>query len=187
MESRPADECILLIVKPDGMVKGLAGHILRRFEETDLKLVGARLARVDRELAATHYHHLREKPFFDELIRFITGELHGGQDTVLAFAYTGANAVRKARTIAGATNPEEADYRSIRGSFGRVTTKGVFENVVHVSSDAIEGEREIKLWFRPREISESLFPTVDCSGTPRWADPGGPKTRTGPWPEQSCE
>ncbi|KAF0124781.1 MAG: nucleoside-diphosphate kinase [Elusimicrobia bacterium] len=178
------NECILLIVKPDGMVKGLAGHILRRFEETDLRLVGARLAKVDRDLAATHYHHLREKPFFDELIRFITGELHGAQDTVLAFAYTGENAVKKARAIAGATNPEEADYRSIRGSFGRVTTKGVFENVVHVSSDAIEGEREIKLWFRPEEITTDLFPAVAADGRLEWAAPAGPKTRTGPWPAE---
>ena len=175
------NECILLIVKPDGMVKGLAGHVLRRFEETDLRLVGARLAKVDRQLAATHYHHLKDKPFFDELIRFIMGELHGGQDTVLAFAYTGEDAVRKGRAIAGATNPEEADYRSIRGSFGRVTTKGVFENVVHVSSDSIEGEREIKLWFTPGEITADLFPTVTKDGGRQWADPGGPKTRTGPW------
>ncbi|OGR45529.1 MAG: hypothetical protein A2X35_04040 [Elusimicrobia bacterium GWA2_61_42] len=178
-------ESILLIVKPDGMVKGLAGHVLRRFEETDLKLVGARLAKVTAQLAATHYHHLREKPFFEELINFITGKLYAGQDTVLAFAYTGEDAVRKARAIAGATNPEEADYRSIRGSFGRVTTKGVFENVVHVSSDAIEGEREIKLWFRPEEITTDLFPAVTSGGHSAWADPGGPKTRTGPWPEQN--
>jgi nucleoside-diphosphate kinase len=177
-------ESILLIIKPDGMVKGLAGHVLRRFEETDLKLVGARLARVSHDLAATHYHHLREKPFFEELINFITGKLYAGQDTVLAFAYTGENAVRRARAIAGATNPEEADYRSIRGSFGRVTTKGVFENVVHVSSDPIEGEREIKLWFRPEEITAPLFPAVERDGRLAWADPGGPKTRTGPWPEE---
>lgn len=176
-------EPILIIVKPDGMVKGLAGHILRRFEETDLKLVGARLAKVDRELASVHYHHLKSKPFFEELLAFITGGLHGGQDTVLAFAYTGEDAVLKARTIAGATNPEEADYRSIRGSFGRVTTMGVFENVVHVSSDPIEGAREIKLWFRPEEITVDLFPAVPAQGGGlAWADPGGPKTRTGPWP-----
>jgi len=177
-------ESILLIIKPDGMVKGLAGHVLRRFEETDLKLVGARLAKVSHDLAATHYHHLREKPFFEELINFITGKLYSGQDTVLAFAYTGESAVKKARTIAGATNPEEADYRSIRGSFGRVTTKGVFENVVHVSSDPIEGEREIKLWFRPEEITVPLFPVVERDGSLAWADPGGVKTRTAPWPEE---
>ncbi len=178
------NEAILLIVKPDGMVKGLAGHVLRSFEETDLKLVGARLAKVTKELAATHYHHLREKPFFEELINFITGGFYDGRDTVLAFAYTGEDAVRKARNIAGSTNPEEADYRSIRGSFGRVTTKGVFENVVHVSSDAIEGEREIKLWFRPEEITVDLFPAVVSAGRLAWEDPGGPKTRTGPWPEE---
>lgn len=177
-------ECVLLIVKPDGMVKGLAGHVLRRFEETDLRLVGARLAKVTRELASTHYHHLRDKPFFEELIRFIMGELNGGQDTVLAFAYAGEDAVRKARAIAGATNPEEADYRSIRGSFGRVTTRGVFENVVHVSSDSIEGEREIKLWFSPEGITADLFPAVAVDGRREWAEPAGPKTRTGPWPQE---
>ena len=179
------NESILLIVKPDGMVKGLAGHVLRRFEETDLKLVGARLARVTRELAAMHYHHLREKPFFEELLHFITGKLYDGRDTVMVFAYTGEDAVRKARSIAGATNPEEADYRSIRGSFGRVTTKGVYENVVHVSSDAIEGEREIKLWFRPDEITAPLFSAVESDGRLVWANPGGPKTRTGPWPAEA--
>ena len=67
-------ESILIIVKPDGMVKGLAGHVLKRFEETDLKLIGTRLVKMTKELALEHYKHLRDKPFFDELIRFIMGE-----------------------------------------------------------------------------------------------------------------
>jgi nucleoside-diphosphate kinase len=151
-------EHILVIVKPDAMVKGLAGHVLTRFEETDLSLVGARVVKVTRELAEQHYQHLRDKPFFDELIRFIMGELHH-QDKVFAMVFTGEETVKKGREIAGATNPELAAPHSLRGSMGRVTTKGVFENVVHVSSDALEGEREIKLWFTPEEIAGELFPT----------------------------
>lgn len=175
-------DSLLVIVKPDGMVKGLAGYVLTRLEATGLQMVAARLAKVTKELAEAHYHHLREKPFYDELIRFIMGEFDNNQDNVLAFAFVGEDAVKKARAIAGATNPEEADYRTIRGSLGRVTTKGIFENVVHVSSDPIEGEREVKLWFRPEELTIELFPTKMEGGREVWAEPGGPKTRTGPWP-----
>ncbi|MEI8011344.1 MAG: nucleoside-diphosphate kinase [Candidatus Omnitrophota bacterium] len=162
-------ENILVIVKPDGMVKGHAGHVLTRFEETDLKLVGARVVKVTRDLAEAHYFQLREKPFFDELIHFLMGDLHNHQDMVLAMAFTGDEAVRKGREIAGATNPELADPHSIRGSMGRVTTKGVFENVIHVSSDTLEGEREIKLWFTPEEVAMELFPTATSGHRKVWA------------------
>jgi nucleoside-diphosphate kinase len=162
-------ESILVIVKPDGMVKGLAGHVLTRFEETDLHLLGARVVKVTRELAEEHYNHLRGKPFFEELIHFLMGDFHNHQETVLAFVFTGEDAVRKGREIAGATNPEIADYHSIRGSFGRVTTKGAFENVIHVSSDAAEGEREIKLWFWPEEITSGLFPMKLYGNRKVWA------------------
>ncbi len=162
-------ESILIIVKPDGMVKGLAGHVLKRFEETDLKLIGTRLVKMTKELALEHYKHLRDKPFFDELIRFIMGEFDNNQDTVLAFVFTGEDAIKKGRDIAGATDPEKADYHSIRGSFGRVTTKGIFENVIHVSSDTAEAEREIKLWFRPEEIVVDLYPVKTDGGRKAWA------------------
>jgi nucleoside-diphosphate kinase len=78
---------------------------------------------------------------------------------VLALVYWGENAITKVRQLAGATNPEEADPVSIRGSYGRITTKGVYENVIHTSSDATEAEREIKLWFDPDEIILELYPT----------------------------
>lgn len=162
-------ENILVIVKPDGMVKGHAGHVLTRFEETDLILTGARVVRVTRELAEAHYHHLKDKPFFDELIHFIMGDLHNHQDTVVAMVFVGEDAVLKGREIAGATNPEEADFKSIRGSMGRVTTQGSFENVIHVSSDPQEGEREIKLWFTPDEIPIDLFSTKKENGIQVWA------------------
>jgi nucleoside-diphosphate kinase len=162
-------ENILVIVKPDGMIKGHAGHVLTRFEETDLNLVGARVVKVTPELAGAHYHHLRDKPFFDELIHFLMGDLHNHQDKVLAMVFTGDDAVNKGRAIAGATNPELADPHSIRGSMGRVTTKGVFENVIHVSSDPAEGAREIKLWFTPEEIAMDLFPTTTSGHRKVWS------------------
>ena len=162
-------ENILVIIKPDGMVKGHAGHVLTRFEETDLKLVGTRVVKVTRELAEAHYSHLKDKPFFDELIHFLMGDLHNHQDMVLAMVFTGEDSVKKGREIAGATNPELADPHSIRGSLGRVTTKGVFENVIHVSSDGTEGEREIKLWFWPEEIAVELFSTKMYGNRKVWA------------------
>jgi nucleoside-diphosphate kinase len=76
--------------------------------------------------------------------------------------YWGNDAIKKVRDIAGATNPEEADPVSIRGSFGRITTQGVFENVIHASSDEKDAEREIKLWFKPEEIIVDLYPTQEA-------------------------
>lgn len=162
-------ESILVIVKPDGMIKGHAGHVLSRFEETDLQLLGTRLVKVTKELAIEHYKHLKDKPFFDELIKFIMGEFDNNQDTVLAFVCYGEDAVKKGRDIAGDTNPEKAGYHTIRGSYGRVTTRGIFENVVHVSSDPVEAEREIKLWFPPSELTMDLFPTKVGGGNRVWA------------------
>jgi len=78
---------------------------------------------------------------------------------VMALVYWGPDAIKKCRGMAGATNPEEADPTSIRGSYGRITTKGLYENVIHVSSDEKDAEREIKLWFNPDEIIVKLYPT----------------------------
>src|SRR5204863_3961755 len=102
----------------------------------------------------------KEKPFFPELINYIQGKMYGDEyQRVLAMVYRGENAIQKVRDIAGATNPEEADSTSIRGAYGRITTKGVFENVIHASSSSFDSEREIKLWFRPDELVTSMYPT----------------------------
>ncbi len=77
----------------------------------------------------------------------------------MALVYWGKNAITKCRELAGATNPEEAEPTSIRGSYGRITTSGIYENVVHVSSEPNDAEREIKLWFVPEEIIVDLYPT----------------------------
>ncbi|MEA3305603.1 MAG: nucleoside-diphosphate kinase, partial [Candidatus Omnitrophota bacterium] len=77
---------------------------------------------------------------------------------VMAMVYHGKDAIDKVRQICGITNPEEADPVSIRGAYGRITTKGVYENVIHASTDKAEAEREIKLWFEPDEIIVDMYP-----------------------------
>jgi len=153
-------QAALILIKPDGLIKSLTGNILTRLSETKLEIVAAKIARVSQELAEKHYVHLKEKPFFDELIQYIRGQLHD-RKKVMALIYWGEDAINKCRELAGSTNPEEADPTSIRGSYGRITTHGVYENVIHVSSNAAEAEREIKLWFNPDEIIVELYPTKD--------------------------
>jgi nucleoside-diphosphate kinase len=141
----------LVLIKPDGMQKGIAGEVISLFLAGDLKLTGMKLVQVSRRLAEAHYGHLCEKPFFKEIVSYLMGDLHG-KNPVVAMVYTGVDAIANCRRIAGATNPEEANPKSVRGKFGRVTTKGVFENLVHVSSDTKEARREIVLWFKKNEI-----------------------------------
>lgn len=149
----------LVIVKPDGLKKSLTGNILTRLSETKLRIVAAKVVHVSPELAEKHYIHLKDKPFFQEVVNYICGELHGAEyRRVLAMVYRGDDAIVKVRKLAGTTNPEEAEATSIRGQYGRLTTKGLFENVLHCSSDEKEAEREIKLWFEPQEIAEDIFP-----------------------------
>ena len=144
-------ETVLVLIKPDGMQKHIVGNVLNRFLAGDLRLVGLKLVKVSRALAEKHYGHLKGQFFFKEIVNYLTGDLHGG-NPVVAMAFCARDAVKKCRRIAGATNPEEAHPHSVRGSFGRVTTKGVFENLVHVSSDRTEAAREIKLWFKKNEL-----------------------------------
>lgn len=154
------NQATLILIKPDGLKKSLTGNILTRLSETKLEIVGAKIARVSKELAIQHYEHLKDKPFFGELIRYIRGELHN-RKKVMALIYWGDGAIAKCRQLAGATNPEEAEPTSIRGSYGRITTAGVYENVIHVSANEPEAEREIKLWFHPHEIIVDLYPTKE--------------------------
>lgn len=154
------NQATLILVKPDGLKKSLTGNILTRLSETKLEIVAAKMVRVSRELAEKHYGHLKDKPFFEELLKYIQGELHG-RKKVMALVYWGEKAIQKCREIAGATNPEEAEPTTIRGSYGRITTAGVYENVIHVSANEPEAEREIKLWFKPEEIIVDLYPTKE--------------------------
>ncbi len=155
-----AVEQTLVIIKPDGLVKSLTGNILSRLSETKLVIIGAKVLQVSRELASEHYKHLKDKPFFEELVQYIMGDIHHTH-RVMALIYQGDEAISKVRTIVGNTNPEEANPVSIRGAYGRITTTGVFENVVHASSSPEDAEHEIKLWFRPSEVVGDIYPSKE--------------------------
>ena len=154
-------EQTLVLIKPDGLNKSLTGNVLMRLSETKLDIIATKIVKVSRELAREHYIMLKDKPFFDDLLKYLMGEYH--KKKVMALVYWGEDACSKVRQICGATNPEEADPVSIRGAYGRITTKGVYENVIHASTNPEEAEREIKLWFQPDEIIEELYPTKNAA------------------------
>lgn len=155
-----AIERTLVLVKPDGMQRHLAGLSIDRLDNTHLEMIGAKVVSVTEKLAREHYALLEGKGVFadkaryDQLINFIKGDYHGvSKRRVLALVYQGENAVKGIRAAVGATNPEEASPDSIRGAFGRVCRKhGYYENVVHASGNVEEAEREIKIWFKPEEL-----------------------------------
>ena len=132
-----AAERTLVLVKPDAMQRGLAGEILRRFEARGLVIRAARLVAVDRELAVRHYAEHREKPFFGELVDFITSA------PTLALALEGEGAIAVARTTMGATNPASAAPGTIRGDLAL----SMPDNLVHGSDSPESAERELRLWF----------------------------------------
>ena len=132
-----AVERTLVLIKPDAVRRGLAGEILRRFEQRGLTIGEARLLTVDRELAEEHYAEHAEKPFFGELVDFITS------GPTLAFVLEGEGAIATCRTTIGATNPADADPGSLRGSFALAMPN----NLVHGSDSPESAEREIGIWF----------------------------------------
>jgi len=149
----------LIIIKPDGLVKSLTGNIITALSEAKLKIVGAKIVSVSKELAEKHYGELKSKKphIFENTIKYIMGEFHTNR--VLALVYHGEDALAKIREIVGKTNPEEADPISIRGKYGRINSKtGVFENAIHASDSESSAEKEIKLWFKPEELSETIYP-----------------------------
>ena len=132
-----AVERTLILVKPDAVERGLAGEILSRFERRGFGVRAARLLVVDRELADEHYAEHREKPFFDELVDFITSA------PTLALVLEGEGAIEVARTTIGATNPAQATPGSLRGDLALAMPN----NIVHGSDSPESAEREIALWF----------------------------------------
>jgi nucleoside-diphosphate kinase len=146
-----ADEATLVVIKPEAFQRGLAGAVLSRLEALRLELIGAKVVRVTEQMARTHYDHLRDRPFFPSLLDHLQGKLHG-IPYVLALVFRGPGAIARVREVTGATDPERADPRSIRGQFGRNTRDGLMENLLHASSDAEEAGREIALWFSPGEL-----------------------------------
>jgi nucleoside-diphosphate kinase len=131
------EESTLLIVKPDGVRRGLIGEILGRIERKGLRIEGLRMIRIDADLANRHYAEHTEKPFFGELVEFITSG-----DVVVA-KVTGREAVSVVRTLMGATDPAKSPSGTIRGDLGTVVT----ENLVHGSDSPESAQRELELFF----------------------------------------
>ena len=132
-----AIETTLVLVKPDGMSRGLAGEIVARFERRGYELRGARLLKIPRALAAQHYAEHNGKPFYADLVSFITS------GPVLALAVRGDNAIVGIRGMMGATNPADAAPGTIRGDFATELS----ENVVHGSDSRASARRELALFF----------------------------------------
>ena len=127
----------LVLVKPDAFERGLTGEVLARFERKGLRIAALRQLTIDEQFAGLHYEEHTDKPFFGELVEFITG------GPLVAAVMEGPDATTAARQIIGATNPLEAAPGSIRGDFALEVTF----NLVHGSDSPESAEREIALWF----------------------------------------
>ena len=127
----------MVLIKPDAMARALAGEILARFERRGLTVQDARLVNVDRKLAETHYAEHAEKPFYGELVEFITS------GPTLALALEGESAISVVRTTMGATNPTDSAPGTIRGDLALAMP----DNLVHGSDSPESAQRELELWF----------------------------------------
>ena len=130
-------EHTFIMVKPDGVRRGLVGEVIGRFERKGLTLEKMQLLTIDEVLAGRHYAEHTEKPFFGELVEFITS------GPVVAMEWSGPQAVAVARTVMGPTDPAEAPPGTIRGDFGTIIT----ENLVHGSDSPASAERELAIFF----------------------------------------
>nr|HMQ51894.1 nucleoside-diphosphate kinase [Anaerolineae bacterium] len=143
-------EQTLIIIKPDGVERGLIGPIITRFEQRGLKFIGMKMMQVPDELARKHYAIHEGKPFFEPLIEYITAS------PVVVMALEGPDAIKIARNTIGATKPSEAAPGSIRGDYGMM----VGRNLVHGSDSVENGQTEIALWFDPSELA-SWTPSLE--------------------------
>jgi nucleoside-diphosphate kinase len=131
-----------LMIKPDGVQRGICGEIVSRFEKKGLKLVAMKLMVIPKEVAENHYGEHKERPFFPSLINYITS------GPVLAMVWEGESAVSVCRNMMGKTNPKESAPGTIRGDFGMQTGM----NIIHGSDSVESAEREISIFFRPEEL-----------------------------------
>jgi len=139
-----AVEKTFLMVKPDGVQRNLIGEIVSRFEKKGYKLVGAKLMTISQELAEQHYGEHKERPFFGELVSFITS------GPVFAMVWQGENVIKTAREMMGKTNPSDAAPGTIRGDFAAQVSM----NIIHGSDSPESAEREINLFFNSNELVE---------------------------------
>ncbi len=135
-------EKTFLMVKPDGVQRNLIGEIVSRFEKKGFQLAGAKLMQIPQELAEQHYGEHKERPFFGELVEFITS------GPVFAMVWEGENVISTARLMMGATNPKESAPGTVRGDYAVTVGK----NIIHGSDSPESAEREINLFFNQEEL-----------------------------------
>jgi len=137
-------ERTFIMIKPDGVQRGLIGNIIGRFEKKGIKIVAMKLVSVDRKLAEKHYGIHKGKPFFEPTVKYIISS------PVVAMVLEGENVINMVRGMMGKTNPQEADMGTIRGDFAQF----IGRNIVHGSDGPDTAKFEINLWFKPEEISD---------------------------------
>lgn len=135
-------ERTLILVKPDGVQRGLMGEIISRFERRGLKLVGMKFMQMSQTLAEEHYGVHKERPFYNDLVSYITS------GPIVAMVWEGNDAIAAARSTMGATNPVAAAPGTIRGDFGME----IGRNLVHGSDSVENGVKEVNLFFNPEEL-----------------------------------
>jgi nucleoside-diphosphate kinase len=131
------DQQTLIIIKPDGVARGLIGEVIRRFEARGLRIAKLSLQNAPKETVESHYDEHRERPFFGDVVAYLTS------GPIVVMAVEGPNAVSACRAMMGATNPAEAAPGTIRGDFA----VSLEENVVHGSADPESAHRELDIWF----------------------------------------
>lgn len=130
------------MVKPDGVKRSLVGEVVKRLEQKGFRLVGMKLMQIPREMAETHYGEHKGKPFYEDLVNFITS------GPVVAMVVEGENAIGEWRKMMGATNPKDAAPGTLRGDYATI----IDENVVHGSDAPATAEREIDIFFEAAEL-----------------------------------
>jgi nucleoside-diphosphate kinase len=168
-------EQTLVLIKPDALKNSLTGYVLSLLSEfhTGLRFAGVKVVHVNRMLAEEHYAEHRGKIFYPSLIEYISGNLHYPDEPwkrrVIALVYQGPDAIKKIRALAGPTNPLQAREKNpgcirslgtlapIKDAAGKVLGERM-DNLIHASANAVDAEREIKLWFRPNDIPPAMHP-----------------------------
>ena len=139
-----SNEKTLVLVKPDGVQRGLIGDVIGRLEKTGLKIIGIKFIQISEELAGKHYAEHKEKPFFEGLVKFITSS------PVVALVLEGNNAISVTRKTMGSTNPVDSPPGTIRGDFAI----DLGRNIIHGSANETDAKREVDLFFDENELCQ---------------------------------
>jgi nucleoside-diphosphate kinase len=141
----------LVMLKPDAVLRRLAGKIINRFEERGLQILAAKMMIIPREQAQEHYAEHKEKPFFGDLVDYITS------GPVLAMVIEGEESISLIRKMVGATNPKKSELGTIRGDYAIDTGR----NIIHASDSPASAQREIALFFQDDEICQYQLPDME--------------------------